>query len=354
MFVVEQGGKIIAVDSDGVKRSTPVLDISGRVLSGGELGLLGFALPPNGGAGKNHFYVNYTRRVQSPNCLRGAAETVIARYQFASASRDVADAASEQVLMTICQPQSNHNGGQIVFGPDGLLYIGMGDGGSGDDPPNNAQNPTTPLGKMLRIDVESGASPYAVPGGNPNAGNALCNAPSQQRGAACPEIWASGLRNPWRFSFDDAGNLYIGDVGQNAIEEIDFVASGELGQGGKNFGWRVFEGNVCHIPNSGGNCVVLPSHAAPIFTYQHTAARCSITGGFAYRGSAIADLRGFYLYGDLCSGEIFALSPAAPAATNAAVARGSGGPLVSFGEDDANELLVVELGGSLSRLVRRP
>jgi len=223
LYVVEQGGRIRLVKK-GTLQAASFLDVSGRVLSGGEQGLLGLVFPP-GYATKRYFYVNYTR---TPD-----GSTVIARYRV-TVDPDVADPASEEILLVIPQPFANHNGGQIAFGPDGFFYIGMGDGGSGGDPDNNAQNPASLLGKMLRIDVESGPFPYAIPPSNPFV----------QAAGFRGEIWALGLRNPWRFSFDrQTGDLYVGDVGQGSFEEVDFQPAGS--PGGENYGWRIMEGAHC-------------------------------------------------------------------------------------------------------------
>jgi len=317
LYLVEQGGRIRAI-RNGIPDPSPFLDISGRVLSGGERGLLGLAFAP-GYAANGRFYVDYTR---TPD---GA--TVVARF-LASGSPRVADPSSEEVLLVVPQPFPNHNGGQIAFGPDGYLYVGMGDGGSGGDPGNNAQNPAALLGKMLRIDVESGAVPYAVPPSNPFVGSAGF------RG----EIWALGLRNPWRFSFDRAtGDLFLGDVGQSSFEEIDFQPAGS--PGGENYGWNVLEGNHCFL---GAGCDAT-GMTPPVAEYDHSLG-CSVTGGAVYRGSAHPAFAGIYFYGDYCSGRIFGL-----------VREGSAWrsePLLtapisisSFGEDDSGDLYVIDYGG---------
>jgi glucose/arabinose dehydrogenase len=284
-------------------------------VSGGERGLLGLAFHPrfltNG-----RFFVNYTRRPD------GA--TVVAEHRV-SADPDVALSAG-RVLLTVSQPYANHNGGMLAFGPDGYLYIGLGDGGGAGDPGNRAQNRFSLLGKILRLDVDAGR-PYATPPDNPFA-----------TGGGRKEIWALGFRNPWRFSFDRAtGRLYAGDVGQAVVEEIDLVRRGD------NHGWRIMEGNRCYRPASGCDQRGL---TLPVATYGHDGDRCSITGGYVYRGRAVPALAGAYVYGDFCSGEIFALADG-----RSRVLLKTGLAIASFGEDQAGELLVVDLGGGVHRLV---
>ncbi|MEP6753083.1 MAG: PQQ-dependent sugar dehydrogenase [Candidatus Dormiibacterota bacterium] len=289
LFIVEQVG-LIRVMKSGRLLPTPFLDIRSLVASGGERGLLSVAFHPQfktNGA----FLVDYTRSSTNPAAV---GDTVIARYN-AQPNSDVADRASGQTLLTIAQPQANHNGGLVKFGPDGFLYIGMGDGGSGGDtgaghaPEGNGQSLTTLLGKILRIEV-SDAGQYRIPASNPNLGAGTRR-----------EIWAHGVRNPWRFSFDRAtGDLYIGDVGQNAWEEIDFQPSAS--RGGTNYGWPSWEGN--HRYRSG------PAKAGdtkPIAEYQHDGQVCSVTGGYVYRGTRIPALSGFYIFGDYCTGQLWTL-----------------------------------------------
>ena len=284
MFVVQQGGRIRTIQGSNVL-AQPFLDISGRILTGGERGLLGMASAP-GFATNGLFYVNYTR---SPD---GA--TVISRFRLTPDS-NVADPNSEQIIKVIAQPYANHNGGQIAFGPDGYLYIGMGDGGnigSTGDPLHNAQNPGSLLGKLLRIDVESGVSPYAVPTNNPFLGNSNY----------APEIWALGLRNPWRFSFDRVvGDLYLGDVGHFRSEEIDFQPAGSAG--GQNYGWRALEGLSAYVPVSG---LDLSTLTAPVTVYDRTLG-ASVTGGYVYRGPNEPRMNGNYFFGDFISGRIWGL-----------------------------------------------
>jgi glucose/arabinose dehydrogenase len=286
LFVVQQGGIIKIVNTNGTVNSTPFLTLtSTTILSGGERGLLGLAFHPNY-ATNGYFYVNYTRA--------GDGATVIARYTV-SADPNVANAASGSVLLTIPQPYSNHNGGTIKFGSDGYLYIGMGDGGSGGDPGNRAQNINENLGKMLRLDVDSG-SPYGIPPTNPYVGI-----------AGNDEIWAIGMRNPWKFSFNRLnGDLWIADVGQNAIEEINKITY-PLPNTGLNFGWNCYEANTSY-PGAQGPCPAYASTVAPFTQYVQASGRCSITGGYAYTGSAYPNFLGKYIFGDYCSGEIAFLS----------------------------------------------
>ena len=329
LFVVEQPGRIRII-KDEVVVQEPFLDITDRVLFGGERGLLSVAFPPDY-AGKGHFYANYTQRPHG--------ETVVARYWLGS-NADVSDAASEEVLLTVAQPYVNHNGGQLAFGPnDGYLYIGMGDGGSAGDPQNHAQNPASLLGKMLRIDVEAGVSPYVVPSSNP-----FVNFDGYRA-----EIWALGLRNPWRFSFDRAnGDLYIGDVGQNRWEEIDFERAGSTG--GFNFGWPCKEGT--HNYDFSGACSSL-AMTDPIAEYGRSEGS-AVTGGLVYRGSRYPSLIGRYFYGDYVVGKIWSICP-----TGVDPVVWSGPELEldtplyisAFGEDEGGELYVVDYdGGTVRRL----
>jgi len=320
IFIVEQAGRIRILDNAAVL-PTSFLDLASitppRLIAGGEQGLLSVAFPP-GFAAKGHFYVNYTR---APD---GA--TVVARYHVSAGDANVADPASEEVILTIPQPFANHNGGQLAFGPDNNLYIGTGDGGSGGDPQNNGQSPGALLGKLLRIDVESGAVPYAVPPDNPFVGVAGFR----------PEIWALGLRNPWRFSFDrGTGDLYIGDVGQGTFEEIDFQAAGDLI--GRNYGWNIMEGESCYPPGTVGcNRTGL---SLPVFVYDH-ALGCSVTGGHVVRGSAFPSLQGVYLFGDFCSGRVWGIRKSGAAWENAVLAITTMN-ITTFGEDETGNVYVV-------------
>ncbi len=331
LFFVQQSGRIM-VWKNTVEPPTAFLDISNLILAGGEQGLLGLAFHPDY-RNNGFFYVNYTR---SPD---GA--TVVARYSRSENNPDVADPQSAAVLLTIAQPYASHNGGAVRFGPDGYLYIGMGDGGSGNDPQNYAQDLTSLLGKILRIDVNTttGALPYGIPPDNPFAG-------SQQPGVRA-EIWAYGLRNPWRFSFDRlTGDLFIADVGQDAREEIDFVRAGSAG--GMNFGWRVMEGTQCtNLP--GGLPCNDPSFTPPVVDYDHGQG-CSVTGGYLYRGRAVPELigtsspeeKGIYVYGDLCSGTIWGISATAAGGVSNSVLLASGLYITTFGEDENGEIYVAD------------
>lgn len=317
LFVVEQRGTVRIVDSGGGLLPTPFLDISALLLSGGEQGLLGLAFPP-GFSSKRYFYVNYTR---TPD---GA--TVVSRFSV-SANPDLADVTSEEVILVVSQPFANHNGGQLAFGPDGLLYVGLGDGGSGGDPLGNGQNKGTLLGKLLRLDVEAGVAPYRIPPGNPFVADPTA------RG----EIWALGLRNPWRFSFDRVdGDLYVADVGQSAWEEIDFQAAGTAG--GANYGWNLLEGPACYSPAVG--CVAPPLYSAPVAYYGHDFG-CSVTGGYVYRGPGNPGMQGIYFYGDFCSGRVWGLRRIG-IGWQAELLQQTALAISSFGEDEAGRLYVAD------------
>lgn len=324
LFIIEQAGTIRTLQN-GTVGQTPFLDIRDRVSAGGERGLLGLAFHPkfeeNG-----RLFVNYT----SPT---GGLHTVISEFK---AGGGVADPGSERILLTIPQPFSNHNGGNIVFGPDGFLYIGMGDGGSGNDPQNNAQNLGTLLGKMLRIDVDqkAGGKEYAIPPDNP-----FVNAPG-----AAPEIWAYGLRNPWRFSFDrQTGLLYAGDVGQNAREEIHVIR-----KGGNN-GWNPMEGTICTPGVNNGNCDK-SLYDLPILDYPRSEGT-TIVGGYVYRGSAISNLPGAYLYGDFGSGRLWMLRYGANAVSDQRLLLETGKNISSFGEDEQGELYITVYDGEIFKIV---
>ncbi len=310
LFIALQNGQIIIYDGTQVL-PTPFLNIESLVSCCGEQGLLSVAFHPNY-ANNGFFYVNYTNT---------NGDTVIASYTV-SADPNVADPNSSVILLTITQPFSNHNGGQLQFGTDGYLYIGMGDGGSGGDPQNNAQNLEVLLGKMLRIDVDSGI-PFTIPPDNPFVGN-----PS-----ARDEIWAFGLRNPWRFSFDRlTGDLFIPDVGQEDWEEVNFQLSG--GSGGENYGWRMMEGNHCFNPTTNCNDGTL---TLPILEYDHSLG-CSITGGFRYRGNMNLQLSGTYIYGDFCSGRIWGATEDDNGVWTTTELLDTNFDISAFGEDEASEI----------------
>ncbi len=313
LFVVEQGGNIKILNPDGTVNATPFLTLtSATIASGGERGLLGLAFHPNY-ASNGYFYVDYTRASD------GA--TVIARYSV-SANPNVADASSASILMTIAQPFANHNGGTVKFGPDGYLYIGMGDGGSGGDPGNRAQNINENLGKILRIDVDS-ASPYGIPPTNPFVGV-----------AGNDEIWSIGMRNPWKFSFNRLnGDLWVADVGQSLAEEINKIPS-PLPNTGLNFGWRCYEGNLTYDTSS-GTCPAYASTVAPITQYGHGSGRCSITGGYFYTGSMYPNFANKYFFADYCTAEIAYITGTDGTITWALNPAGS---LTTFGEDKDGEL----------------
>jgi uncharacterized protein (TIGR03437 family) len=314
LFFVQQDG-YVRIFRGGALVAQPFLDISAKTIAGGERGLLGLAFPP-GFAQKQRFYVNYTD-------LNG--NTVIAQYRVSS-NPDVAAAASETVLLNIVQPFANHNGGQLRFGPDGYLYIGMGDGGSGGDPLNNGQSLGTLLGKLLRIDVESNPGRVSIPPDNP-----FVNTPG-----ARPEIWAFGLRNPWRFSFDSAtGDLYIADVGQDMYEEVDFQPAASRGR--ENYGWNIMEGAHCYL-QAGCSTQGL---TLPVTEYTH-ADGCAIVGGFIYRGRVSPGLRGIYLYGDWCSGRIWGLERQGTQ-WSSRLLLSSGFSITTFGVDEAGEIYVANV-----------
>lgn len=315
LYIAEQSGRIVAIRNGSVD-PTPILDISDRILSGGEQGLLGLAFSPNG----RFMYVNFTD-------TRG--DTNVEEYPF-DAGRV---AGPPRRVLFVEQPFANHNGGNLVFGPDGHLYIGLGDGGSGGDPLGNGQSLSTLLAKMLRIDPRpSGGAAYGIPSNNPFVG----------RPGVRPEIWAYGLRNPWRYSFDrSTGDLWIGDVGQNSWEEIDFQPAGSAG--GQNYGWNRMEGT--HLFDG----PALPDQAAPLYEYSHSEGGCSVTGGYVYRGAALPWLTGAYLFADFCRGQIMALRRSGGRVSVRSLGLQTGA-MASFGQDQSGELYVVSLTGPVYRL----
>ncbi len=312
LFVVEKSGAIKIVNSNGTVNSTPFINLSSIISVGSERGLLGLAFHPDY-ANNGYFYVNYTNT---------AGNTVIARYSVNSTNPEVADTGSASILMTITQPFSNHNGGCINFGPDGYLWISMGDGGSGGDPQNNAQNKNSLLGKMLRIDVD-GDAPYGIPSTNPFTG-------VNEK----PEIWYYGLRNAWKFSFDpDTFDVWIADVGQNAIEEINKV---DYRDGALNFGWKCYEGNSVYSAGTGCNDASIFTYPFAQYTHSSTGG-CSITGGYVYRGSQYPNFTGKYFFADYCVNKIGMID------SNAAITYSSslsGGSYTTFGVDQNGELYV--------------
>ena len=315
LFVVEQPGRIWIVQSNSLL-SRPFLEISNRVAAGGERGLLGLAFSP-GFSTNHHFYANYTRQPD------GAI--VISRFFVTATNANVADAHSEQILLVIAKPYDNHNGGQLAFGPDGYLYIGVGDGGSEGDPLNNGQSTTNLLGKILRIDVENGVSPYAIPADNPFVGQA----------GYLPEIWAYGLRNPWRFSFDRlTGDLYIGDVGQDRYEEIDFQPAGSAG--GQNYGWKIMEGtNTYKVPAGFTNFSRL---TPPVAVYTHSLWESAVIGGYVYRGPSVPRMNGMYFYGDFQAGWIWTLKQVGTNWQNVPLGTSVYHEISALGEDDQGNL----------------
>ena len=288
LFIASQEGEILV--TRGPSRQV-FLDITDLTDYDGEQGLLGLVFAPDYET-SGLFYIQYTGV--------GDGRTVVAEYQVSPTDPDQANAGSARILIEYQDPYSNHNGGDLHFGPDGYLYLAWGDGGDADDPLENGQDLTTLWGKMLRIDPDptAGEAPdcgvdgdYSIPSDNPFADGA---------GGNCDEIWAYGLRNPWRFSFDE-GNLWIADVGQNIQEEINFTPA--TSTGGENYGWDIMEGNLCHEPDMGCDPTGL---VAPVLTYNHNRGRCSVTGGYVYRGTVLPMVVGEYVYGDYCTGEIWA------------------------------------------------
>ena len=319
--------------------ATPFLDIHTILTSGGERGLLGLAFSPNY-ASTGHFYVYYTNDL---------GNIVIARYTV-SADPNLADASSGVVVLTVDHPtNTNHNGGQLAFGPDGYLYAGPGDGGGGGDALNNAQNPDKLLGKILRLDVEGAGcvqdppavQNYCIPADNPFASS----------GTTRHEIWALGMRNPWRFSFDRlTGDLYIGDVGQDAQEEIDFQPAASTG--GENYGWHIREGNLCYNPPSG--CINPANYVPPVATYDHgtnDANGCAVTGGYAYRGpNVFLNMQGVYFYADYCKGKIYGLKNDAGWQTQLLTTAPFA--VSTFGEDDDGRIYVGDLSNGAIYLLQ--
>ena len=329
LFVVEQTGKVRII-KDGALVSAAFIDISRSVSDGGEQGLLGLAFHPSYKT-NGKLYLSYTD-------LKG---TSVIREYTVSSNPDRVDGGSGRTLLRVGQPYANHNGGHIVFGPDGFLYIGLGDGGSAGDPGNRAQSLGSLLGKILRIDVNrrTGSLQYGIPSTNPYVGR-----------TGFDQIWAYGLRNPWRFSFDRArGDLWIGDVGQGSWEEINraTASSGRNAGRGLNFGWRVMEGAHCYRPSSG---CVRTGRQLPVTEYNHGGSRCSVTGGHVYRGKTYPDLVGAYVFGDYCSGEIWYVDRGAPRGVAPTRALDTPTQITSFGEDQAGELYLTDGDGAVYRI----
>jgi glucose/arabinose dehydrogenase len=327
MFIVEQGG-LVKIIKSGATLTTPFLDISGLLKSdSGEQGLLGIAFPRGYGAADPYVYINYTG-------TQGVGDTVISRYTVSS-NPDMVDPASALIMMTVAQPFSNHNGGQLAFGPDGYLYVGLGDGGSAGDPYANAQNPGELLGKMLRIDVSAGTGTYGIPSGNPFAGNP----------AYRPEIWALGLRNPWRFSFDpQTGDLYIADVGQDTYEEVNVQPASSAG--GENYGWNILEGFHCFDTTSCDSTGL----TMPVVEYDHSGGNCSITGGAVYRGALFPAMQGVYFYGDYCSGRIWGMKRIGSTYITRLLLE-TGMLISTFGDDEAGNIYVADHGSGRIYLI---
>ena len=331
LYAVGQGGVISVVSATGSVQAAPFLDIVDRVASGGERGLLGLAFHPDYES-NGRFFVNYTD-------VDG--DTVVSEIARSDAGPGLAaaDPGSERILLTIDQPFANHNGGMIAFGPDGYLYVGMGDGGGGGDPLGAGQALSTLLGKMLRIDVDTG-EPYGIPADNPFVD-----------GTALPEIWSFGWRNPWRFSFDrQTGALFIGDVGQGAREEIHVEPAAV---GGRNYGWNIMEGDICFRAETCDTSGL----TLPVAVNDRSNDECAITGGYVYRGANFPELNGAYVFSDYCSGTLWALDAAAALATGQAstlVLGDAGFGPTSFGEDEAGELYAVNLAGEIHRLIATP
>lgn len=323
LYIAEWDGHVRAI-RNGAVDPTAVLDASRLTRASGERGLLGIAFSPDG----SKLYLDYTDPTGDTHV-----------DEFTMGANGQAVPGSQRPILFQKQPFSNHNGGQLAFGPDGYLYIGLGDGGSGGDPQGNGQNVNTFLGKILRIDPSkpSGGKAYGIPPDNPFAG-----------GGGLPEIWSYGLRNPWRFTFDkDTGDLWIADVGQGKFEEIDFAASDAKGRNaarGTNFGWNRFEGN--HDFEGGGNHT---GFVFPVFEYTHSEG-CSVTGGYRYRGTAMPNMVGAYLFADYCNNTIRVLSLENGVGKEIAQVKADPQPIVSFGEDAKGELYVLAFDGSVSRL----
>ena len=329
LFIVEQRGIIQLLDTNGVKYTRPFMNITARVLLSSEQGLLGLAFPPDYRT-SGYFYVNYT--------AKPSGETRISRFKVFASSPDSADPSSEEILLRIYQPFTNHNGGHLAFGPDGYLYIGMGDGGSGGDPGNRAQNPDSLLGKMLRIAVDPSIPTYSIPPTNMFAADTTLG-----RG----EIWALGSRNPWRWSFDTQnGDLWIGDVGQDSVEEVDYIPAGTPSST-INLGWKCWEGNRRN--STAASCGPFSDYWPPVATYRHPTG-CSITGGYVYRGTKYNALFGKYFYTDYCVSNVHYLVPNAVGGfTDTNLGNLGASSIINFGVDKNRELYCSTAGGGIYR-----
>ena len=326
MFILQQTGQILIL-RDGEVSENPFLDIADQVSGAYEQGLLSMATHPRF-AENGTFFIYYTD-------LDG--NTQVERWHLSSGDPDRADPASAQTVLTVEQPYPNHNGGLLLFGPDGFLYIGLGDGGSGGDPEGHGQNTATLLGSILRIDIDSttGDLPYGIPEDNPFADGA----------SGRPEIWAYGLRNPWRFSFDrETGDLLIGDVGQNRYEEATLIP---VGEGGANLGWDILEGPECYEAD---DCD-LSGTLMPFFFYPTSEGGCAVTGGYVYRGEAIPELSGAYLAADFCSGFVWAVGPGEDGSATVSEPIETGMAISSFTEDASGELYLIDLNGAVFKIV---
>jgi hypothetical protein len=326
VFVVEQHtGKIKVFDEDGTELGT-YLSMAGKISTGNEQGLLGLAFHPNYKS-NGYFYINYTTTSGSSR---------VCRFQVSGADSNMANAATETLIIQVSQPYSNHNGGSVVFGPDGYMYIGFGDGGDGGDPNGFAQNGNSLLGKMLRIDIDGGF-PYTIPADNPFVSDANVK----------DEIWALGLRNPWKYSFDkETGDLWIGDVGQNDYEEIDLQLASSIG--GENYGWRCYEGNNEY--NTTG-CAAQSSYDSAVFEYGRSGGACSVTGGYVYRGGKYTDITGHYFFSDYCTGEVWSLLSDGTGGFTLNTHADFGGNVVSFGEDISGQLYGLTISGELKKII---
>jgi len=330
LFVVEQYGRIVVLHNDTIQ-TRPFLDLTGRIAAGGEQGLLSLAFDPQY-ATNGRFFVYFTDT---------AGDIRIVRYNVSSNPDSANEATADTVLKVPHPGQTNHNGGQLQFGPDGMLYAGTGDGGGGGDPAGNGQNKHALLGKLLRLNV-SGATGggYTIPADNPFSNDT----------SGAPEVWSYGLRNPWRFSFDrQNGDLYIADVGQNRYEEVDVSSTAAQRGRGVNFGWNIMEGNHCYPSDP---CTVIGQ--LPVVEYPHFGGACSITGGYVYRGSAVPAIAGHYFYADYCNGSVHSIKYPSANPGDWTSTLSPGGGISSFGQDANGEIYILQLGGAINRIVPAP